>query len=370
MTNLDLLLLKGANRDLTEENLAELRYTILTKGIPANSEGMVNTSPSALHTHGLRNAALSAHASLVTPPPNPTRPPQHTSPHHKRLSYKPPVIRLETNLYPKSELRIYIWLILLNAAPLRTEVYLDLVRQGASPAHSKIQNDTFRTFQGDPLFRRRVTQNSITRVLNAVAWRLNDAHEARVNGWQSPPTLSEFGGSPISRHSFSTVGGATEKSVSVKADAEQIGYVQGMNVLCGPFLYAAKGEVEAFTGFETLITRECPGYVRGSMEGVHKGLALVDRVLEAVDPKLYAYLMAHRMEAKIYAFASVLTMCACTPPLPEVLLLWDFLFAYGPHLNILCIVAQLVLIRAEILSSPRYAHPSIRERYGAWAELL
>ena len=253
-------------------------------------------------------------------------------------------------------IHIYIWLILLNAPPLRTDVYLDLVRQGASPAHAKIQNDTFRTFQGDPLFRRRVTQNSITRVLNAVAWRLNDAHEARVNGWQSPPTLSEFGGSPdtsiMSRHSFSTVGGR-EKGTSTTTDAEQIGYVQGMNVLCGPFLYAAKGEVEAFNGFETLITRECPGYVRGSMEGVHKGLALVDRVLEVVDPKLYSHLMAHRMEAKIYAFASVLTMCACTPPLPEVLLLWDFLFAYGPHLNILCIVAQLVLIRGEILNSPR-----------------
>ncbi|KAJ4987367.1 mitotic check point protein (TBC domain-containing protein) [Stagonosporopsis vannaccii] len=294
MTNLDMLLLKGSQNGMTEENLAELRYAILTKGIPANSEGM-------------------------------------------------------------SELRIYIWLILLNAPPLRTDVYLDLVRQGASPAHAKIQNDTFRTFQGDPLFRRRVTQNSITRVLNAVAWRLNDAHEARVNGWQSPPTLSEFGGSPntsiVSRHSFSTVPGTTPNP-STTTDAEQIGYVQGMNVLCGPFLYAAKGEVEAFTGFETLITRECPGYVRGSMEGVHKGLALVDRVLEVVDPKLHAHLMAHRMEAKIYAFASVLTMCACTPPLPEVLLLWDFLFAYGPHLNILCIVAQLVLIRGEILNSP------------------
>lgn len=202
-----------------------------------------------------------------------------------------------------------------------------------------------------------MTQNSITRVLNAVAWRLNDAHEARVNGWQSPPTLSEFGGSPdtsiMSRHSFSTVRDGTTNP-STTNDAEQIGYVQGMNVLCGPFLYAAKGEVEAFTGFEQLITRECPGYVRGSMEGVHKGLALVDRVLEVVDPKLFQHLMAHRMEARIYAFASVLTMCACTPPLPEVLQLWDFLFAYGPHLNILCIVAQLVLIRGEILNSPRY----------------
>ncbi|CAO2656915.1 Nn.00g057180.m01.CDS01 [Neocucurbitaria sp. VM-36] len=292
MTNLDLLLLKGASSNNPEEGLQELRHTILTKGIPANSEGM-------------------------------------------------------------SELRIYIWLILLNAPPLRTDVYLDLVRQGASPAHAKIQNDTFRTFQGDPLFRRRVTQNSITRVLNAVAWRLNDAHEARVNGWQSPPTLSEFGGSPdtsmMSRHSL-TGGARTEASTT--NDAEQIGYVQGMNVLCGPFLYASRSEVEAFTGFEKLITQECPGYVRGSMDGVHKGLALVDRVLEVVDPKLFGHLMAHHMEAKIYAFASVLTMCACTPPLPEVLQLWDFLFAYGPHLNILCIVAQLVLIRTDILNSP------------------
>jgi cell cycle arrest protein BUB2 len=235
-------------------------------------------------------------------------------------------------------------------------VYLDLIRQGASPAHSKITNDTFRTFQGDPLFRRRVTQNSITRVLNAVAWRLNDAHEARVNGWQSPPTLSEFGGSPDT--SFMA---RTRTEASTTNDAEQIGYVQGMNVLCGPFLYASRSEVEAFTGFERLITQECPGYVRGSMEGVHKGLALVDRVLEVVDQKLYAHLMAHNMEARIYAFASVLTMCACTPPLPEVLQLWDFLFAYGPHLNLLCIVAQLVVIRSEILNSSRYvAHHILR----------
>jgi cell cycle arrest protein BUB2 len=148
--------------------------------------------------------------------------------------------------------------------------------------------------------------------------------------------------------------GGTRTEASTTNDAEQIGYVQGMNVLCGPFLYASRSEVEAFTGFEKLITHECPGYVRGSMEGVHKGLALVDRVLEIVDPKLYAHLMSHRMEAKIYGFASVLTMCACTPPLPEVLQLWDFLFAYGPHLNLLCIVAQLVLIRTDILTSPRY----------------
>ncbi|CAI6332484.1 unnamed protein product [Periconia digitata] len=302
MTNLDMLLLKGPSGNV-EDGLNELRYTILTQGIPANNEGM-------------------------------------------------------------SELRMYIWLILLNAPPIRTDIYLDLVRQGASPAHSKIQNDAFRTFPSDPLFRRRVTQNSITRVLNAVAWRLNDAHEARVNGWQSPPTLSEFGGSPdnatttsraslgahtMSNTASSVVSGST--ATGTANDAEQIGYVQGMNVLCGPFLYVARSEVEAFTGFENLITRECPGYVRGAMDGVHKGVALVDRVLEAVDPKLYAHLLEKNLPAKLWAFAPVLTLSACTPPLLEVLRLWDFLFAYGAHLNVLCIVAQLVLIRGSILDS-------------------
>lgn len=44
MTNLDMLLLKGASSTTPEEGLQELRYNILTKGIPANSEGMVRSS--------------------------------------------------------------------------------------------------------------------------------------------------------------------------------------------------------------------------------------------------------------------------------------------------------------------------------------
>lgn len=143
-------------------------------------------------------------------------------------------------------------------------------------------------------------------------------------------------------------------STTTPPEGSSVGYVQGMNVLAAPFLYAAHSEVQAFAGFNKLITTVCPGYVRGgSMDGVHKGLALVDEVLKIVDVKLYAYLMSKDMTAKIYGFASVLTLSACTPPLPEVLVLWDFLFAYGPHLNLLCIVAQLVLIRDQLLTSSR-----------------
>lgn len=206
-----------------------------------------------------------------------------------------------------------------------------------------------------------MTENSLTRVLNAIAWKLQDAHEARVNGWMSPPTLmpksvdgSEMWPSPASvstRHGRGSVTG-TEGSEAGDNSASNVGYVQGMNVMAAPFLYAARSEAEAFAGFDRFITAECPGYVRGSMEGVHKGLTLVDKLLELLDPELAQHMLSKGMKAEIYAFPSVLTMCACTPPLPEVLVLWDFLFAYGAHLNLLCVVAQLVLLRDQLLSSP------------------
>ncbi|KAI9701617.1 MAG: hypothetical protein M1820_006388 [Bogoriella megaspora] len=268
-----------------------------------------------------------------------------------------------------SDLRIYIWLILLNAPPVKTDIYLDLVRQNASPAYAKIRNDTFRTLTTDPLFRRRVTENSLTRVLNAVAWKLHDAHEARVNGWQSPPTLpaphlrasDSVTGSPEQSLRFSaSPGGKASIAGTEGSDAggvtpgqpgnEQPGYVQGMNVLAAPFLYAARSEAEAFVAFDTFLRREVPGYIKPSMDGVHRGLALVDKVLAVVDPTLANYLHSKGLTASIYGFASVLTLCACTPPLTEVLILWDFLFAWGVHLNILCIVAQLVMMKDRILS--------------------
>lgn len=280
---------------------------------------------------------------------------------------------LTVHMYIQSEFRIYIWLILLNSPPLPTQTYLDLVGQGASPAYAKIRDDTFRTLTTDPLFRRRVSENSLTRVLNAVAWKLHDANEARVNGWQSPPTLgvprSIDGGSDIF-HSPASVtsgdhglnslrhGSIGENASEAGTDAAPppssgggVGYVQGMNVMAAPFLYAARSEAEAFAAFSAYITHSCPGYVRGSMEGVHAGLALVDTILQIVDPKLSAHLLGHGMKAEIYAFPSVLTLCACTPPLPEVLRLWDFLFAYGPELNLVAIVAQVILQREKLIES-------------------
>lgn len=286
----------------------------------------------------------------------------------------------------QSSLRIYVWLILLNAPVLETDAYLALIHRGASPAYSKIRNDTFRTLTTDPLFRRRVSEASLIRLLNAVAWKLHDAREDRnkdqrsihsaIHSAVSSPTRSrqslpaytpdQSSSRPGTAHSSashaasSPVAKGRARALTLTTEGSEASiapeygtYVQGMNVLAAPFLYAARSEAEAFVAFHQLLTRELPGYIRGAMDGVHKGLALVDKVLAIVDPKLSLHLLSKGLSAEIYAFPSVLTLCACTPPLPEVLRLWDFLFAYGPHLNILCIVAQLVLIRTKIMESPR-----------------
>jgi cell cycle arrest protein BUB2 len=283
----------------------------------------------------------------------------------------------------KSSLRIYVWLILLNAPMLDTDSYLALIHRGASPAYSKIRNDTFRTLSTDPLFRRRVSEASLIRLLNAFAWTLHDAREAeRMRDNASVASMGSrasstrysldqsssrpgtgYGGSDFGSPASSPAAKrarartlTTEGSVASVTATETATYVQGMNVLAAPFLYAARSEAEAYVAFHQLLTKELPGYIRGAMDGVHKGLALVDKVLAIVDPKLAMYLLSKNLTAEIYAFPSVLTLCACTPPLPEVLRLWDFLFAYGPHLNILCIVAQLVMIRGKIMESPRYVN--------------
>lgn len=326
-SSLESLLREGPpNGSKIQEGLQELRYLVLSTRVDADRDGMVK----------------SIYLPLILKPGC-----GHLAP----LPYG-----VENANHEQSAYRIYLWLALLDIPPLPTDEYLSLVHRGPSPAYTKIRNDTFRTLATDQLFKRRVTEASLIRLLNAVAWRLHDSMNGTTGSRPSsrkrelelsidnPPTIEE-------EPSLEMV--ETTNSVIPAMNKPEI-YVQGMNVLCAPFIYAARSEVEAFALFHYFITRECPGYIRGAMDGVHKGLNLVDRCLEIVEPKLANYLSSKGMNAELYAFPSVLTLCACTPPLPEVLHLWDFLFAYGPHLNILCIVAQLIRMRDTILDSPRY----------------
>ncbi|KZP34237.1 TBC-domain-containing protein [Athelia psychrophila] len=209
-------------------------------------------------------------------------------------------------------LRPRIWKILLGVYDLPAEMYLEYVARGPCEVREKIRNDTFRTLATDRGFKERVREDMLIRLLDAFVWRNYDRQETQQLGFT---------------------------------------YVQGMNVLAAPFLYTMPSELEAFFCFAKFIEESCPLYVQPTLEGVHRGLKLLDRCLKIVDPELFAHLRSKNLSAEIYAFPSVLTLCACTPPLDQVLQLWDFLLAFGVHLNVLCVIAQLLLIREEVIKS-------------------
>ena len=220
-----------------------------------------------------------------------------------------------------SDYRIYLWLTLLNIPPFPTDTYLALIHRGRSPAYEKISNDVFRTLATDTLFKRRVTDASLTRVLNATAWRIHDDQTS------DPPTPFAL------KYTQST-------------------YLQGINVLSAPLLYASRSEAQAYAMLTCLLTEHIPSYLSPTMSGVHRGVDLIDRILAHMNPKLSSFLLSKNLPARIYAFPSVLTLCACTPPLPEVMKLWDFLFAFGVHLNVICVVAQLLLCKEALQDHP------------------
>eukprot|EP00735_Rhodelphis_limneticus_P003685 TRINITY_DN15187_c0_g1::TRINITY_DN15187_c0_g1_i1::g.30686::m.30686 TRINITY_DN15187_c0_g1::TRINITY_DN15187_c0_g1_i1::g.30686 ORF type:complete len:320 (-),score=7.17,sp/Q55EP9/BUB2_DICDI/45.55/9e-78,RabGAP-TBC/PF00566.13/4.5e-36 TRINITY_DN15187_c0_g1_i1:39-998(-) len=206
-------------------------------------------------------------------------------------------------------LRGRVWRILLCVSRTNPEFYLSLIAKGRPRLYDKIRNDTFRTFPNDRDFRRRVPEEKLLRVLNAM------------------------------EHACESEGGSL------------LSYVQGMNVLCAPFLYTMP-EVEAFSCFHQFVHERCPTYMLPRLAGVTVGCELLDEVLDVVDAPLAAHLRAKGLKAQIYGFASILSLSACTPPLVELLKLWDLMMAFGVHMNVLFVAAQVVLLRNELLNSP------------------
>jgi cell cycle arrest protein BUB2 len=221
----------------------------------------------------------------------------------------------------RSTARSTIWKLLLDCKDVDAALYLSLIAKGPSPLHDKIRNDTSRTLATDQSFKNRVDEAALIRMLDAFVWRYwSDGAPKKVVKWTGSKVFT-----------FS--------------------YVQGMNVLAAPFLYVMPSELEAFQCFCKFIEDCCPTYVQPTLEGVHRGLKLLERCLQMADPALSNHLRSKQLNAELYAFPSVLTLCACTPPLRQVLQVWDYLLAFGTHLSIPCIVAQLLLIRDELMSS-------------------
>ncbi|KAL1928549.1 hypothetical protein VTP01DRAFT_2905 [Rhizomucor pusillus] len=224
------------------------------------------------------------------------------------------------------EYRALAWKVMLRLLDVSASCYINLIHRGPSPMDSKIRDDTFRTMATDAYFREHVSDDMLIRVLNAFVWV--SKKDDKANDTSEEMQLR----SKLQRSNL------------------ELTYVQGMNVLAAPFLMVLP-EMEAFFAFSTFIWKWCPLYVLPTLKGVHCGIKLVDICLRVLDPELYGFLLGKGLTANMYAFPSVLTFSACTPPLSELLRLWDIMFAFGFHLNILYIIAQLALIREELMES-------------------
>eukprot|EP00027_Filamoeba_sp_ATCC50430_P018947 CAMPEP_0168565340 /NCGR_PEP_ID=MMETSP0413-20121227/13782_1 /TAXON_ID=136452 /ORGANISM="Filamoeba nolandi, Strain NC-AS-23-1" /LENGTH=417 /DNA_ID=CAMNT_0008597183 /DNA_START=173 /DNA_END=1426 /DNA_ORIENTATION=- len=206
-------------------------------------------------------------------------------------------------------LRGTIWKLLLDVRTVDAKTYIDLVNKGQAEQmiYDKIRNDTFRTFKTSEQYHKRVPEKTLIRLLNAF-----------IN--------------------------SVEKNT--------ISYVQGMNAICAPFLYVMP-ELDAFFAFSKFAKFCSPLYFNPGIEGAFVGLELLDEILKLTDPDLYIHLLSKDLKAEMYAMPPILSFSGCTPPLEELLKLWDFLLAFGVHLNVVCVAAQILMIREDLLQAER-----------------
>ncbi|KYQ93037.1 RabGAP/TBC domain-containing protein [Tieghemostelium lacteum] len=200
----------------------------------------------------------------------------------------------------KCSLRGLVWKVLLGIKDVSADKYIELVKKGASKQYQKIRKDIGRTFMKDSQFSQIVSQDQLSRCLNAFAH-----------------------------------------------DCPELGYVQGMNVICGAFLYVLP-EIDAYYCFSTFTTQSCHLYLDAKITGVHTATNLLDLILEFVDPELYEYLKTRNYHPYLFT-QPILSLGTATPPLDEVLHLWDFYFAFGIHLNVICTISQLLMMRDVLL---------------------
>lgn len=206
-------------------------------------------------------------------------------------------------------LRAQVWKILLQVNELDADGYLKAVEKGPSRDANKIKDDTFRTFKNSH-FWDCVNEKQLFRVLNAF----------------------------------------------INVDPKHRHYVQGMNIWCGTFLYVLP-ELEAFHCFTKLATELCPLYCDASgrgLRGVYTAVKVLSACLKCVDPELFNHLQEHKTDPLIFAFSPILSLSGHTRPVNELVKIWDYYFAFGVHLVVMCTIAQVELIRDKLLvtSSP------------------
>jgi len=296
---------------LLKMKLNKIRRTILLEGLPKEKNDINNPNG---HTNMNGNMKINMNID-ITPSSTPTTTPTTSDGNKNNAGKNSSNSPIDVNDFVKvgCSLRGQIWKLLLVVPKYEVPEYIELIKSPKSSFAAKIKEDTKRTLKTDTDFQEKVIEKQIKRVLNAFVIKAERGNTQERNGFR-------------------------------------FGYVQGMNVLLAPFLFVLP-EIDAFYSFDWLLRNHIPTYVQPSLDGVHYGTKLFDECLKVVDIELYNYFQSKNLETKLFSFPSIMTLCGCTPPLSEVLRVWDFLFSFGPHMVVLCTLAQVILIKDSIMKS-------------------
>ncbi|KAF7588065.1 GTPase-activating protein [Aspergillus hancockii] len=130
---------------------------------------------------------------------------------------------------------------------------------------------------------------------------------------------------------------------------EAVGYAQGMNFIVMPLLFNMD-EVEAFSVLVKLMNqyglREM--FIH-DMPGLHRSLALFERLLEDMEPALYCHLRRRGVHPQLYATQWFLTLFAYRFPLQLVLRIYDLILEEGLESTILKFAIAIMRRNAETL---------------------
>ncbi|KAI8055321.1 hypothetical protein BDF22DRAFT_676517 [Syncephalis plumigaleata] len=79
----------------------------------------------------------------------------------------------------------------------------------------------------------------------------------------------------------------------------------------------------------------------------------MDECLRILDRPLYDHLLDHGIFPERYAYNALLSFTGCHKSISKQdhLRLWDAFLAYGIHINVLCVVAQLIKSRDMLLAT-------------------
>ena len=241
-------------------------------------------------------------------------------------------------------LRGRVWKMLLGVHSVDAQEYIYQVQRTTSvEMTNKIEKDIHRTFKNNSTYHRRVTDNQLRRVLNAYVNSL----ENEIPNEDAPQPNEEQEGKRRRRKRTPKSSSETNSTGTKKSGL----YVQGMNVLAAPFLYVMN-ELDAYACLCRLLNHHCPQYVTKNLHGAHQAAHLLEKILHCIDPELSTHITTifHGDWGSLTSLPTLLSLSADKPSqLPELLQLWDVLFALGVHMNVVFVAAHMIGMRDVLL---------------------